>query len=332
MDWLYFLIVCIILFLVLQIITILRADCDLALTWIEKLGKSPDCLRDQVVWVTGASSGIGEALAVKLASVGCRLVLSARREDKLQTLKQKLIDLGYGTPENYLVLPLDLLAYDSHKKLPCDSHKGLVETVLKYFKKIDCLVNNAGRSQRAVISKTRFEVDQQMLAVNTLGPISLTKAVLPVFIQQNFGQVVVTSSVAGKFGAPGLGSYCASKHALHGWFDSLRVESVMYNINVTMACPGPVFSEALIHAFTEDPDKKLGVTMKPEEKRMSAARCAHLMAVAMANNIDEVWITGNPELSFLYMNQYLPGIFHRLAKRFAQKRLKKIMEGSNNLH
>ncbi|OWF35754.1 dehydrogenase/reductase SDR family member 7-like [Mizuhopecten yessoensis] len=324
MDWLYVLVGCVILFLVLQMFTLLQTDCDLALTWMQHIGKAPGCLKGKVVWVTGASSGIGEAVTLKLASAGCRLVLSARREDKLQTLKQQCVERGYGAPGDYLVLPLDLLAYDSHK--------GLVETVLKYFKKIDCLVNNAGRSQRALISRTSFEVDQQMLAVNTLGPISLTKAVLPVFIQQNSGQVVVTSSLAGKIGAPGLGSYCASKHALHGWFDCLRVESVMYNIQVTMVCPGPVFSEALMHAFTEDPDKKLGLEMKSDENRMTAARCAHLMAVAMANNMDEVWLTANPELSFLYMSQYLPGIFHWLAKRLGQNRFKKILEGNTDLH
>ncbi|XP_033734508.1 dehydrogenase/reductase SDR family member 7-like isoform X2 [Pecten maximus] len=324
MDWLYFLVGCAVLFLLLQICTLLRSDCDLALIWMKYIGKSPESLKGQVVWVTGASSGIGEALALKLASAGCRLVLSARREDRLQTLKQRCVELGYGTPNDYLVLPLDLLDYDSHK--------GLVETALKYFKKIDCLVNNAGRSQRAVISKTSFAVDQQMLAVNTLGSISLTKAVLPVFIRQNSGQVVVTSSLAGKIGSPGLASYCASKYALHGWFDCLRVESVMYNIHVTVACPGPVFSEALIHAFTEDPNKNLGLKMQPGEKRMTAARCAHLMALAMANNMDEVWLTANPELSYLYMNQYLPSIFHWLAKRFGQKRLKKILEGIGDLH
>ncbi|OPL20805.1 dehydrogenase 7 reductase sdr family member, partial [Mytilus galloprovincialis] len=185
---------------------------------------------------------------------------------------------GIGTGDIF-ILPLDLLDFGSHA--------NAVEVVLKYFKKIDVLVNNAGRSQRALWEKTSLEVDKAMLNVNVLGLLSLTKCILPQMIKQNYGRIVITSSLAGKLGAPGLGSYSGSKHALHGWFEALRIEGYNYNIDVIMVCPGPVFSEALLHAFTESGENTLGVEMKPTEKRMTAERCAYLMSVAMANDLDE---------------------------------------------
>ncbi|KAK3090809.1 hypothetical protein FSP39_014840, partial [Pinctada imbricata] len=260
-------------------------------------------LKGKVVWIVGASSGIGEALAYRLAQDGCILILSSRREDRLKQVSNKCLEYGTIQHKDILVLPLDMLDYKSHV--------AAMETVIKYFKKIDILVNNAGRSQRALWEKTSLEVDRQMLNTNVLGPLSITKAVLPHFIQQKSGHVVVTSSLAGKFGSPGLGSYSGSKHALQGWFDALRIEGYEYNINVTMVCPGPVFSEALQHAFTENEGQILGVDMKPGENRMPAERCAALMAVAMANNMDEVWITRNPELFYTYLFQYCPAIARR---------------------
>ncbi|XP_063425597.1 dehydrogenase/reductase SDR family member 7-like [Mytilus trossulus] len=309
----------------IQIIRIFFSDCDLHLQWYCKFGETPASLKGKVVWITGASSGIGEALAYKLSSVGCKLILSARREDRLKQVKDHCLkqNPGIGT-KDILILPLDLLDFGSHA--------NAVEVVLKYFKKIDVLVNNAGRSQRALWENTSLEVDKAMLNVNVLGLLSLTKCILPQMIKQNYGRIVITSSLAGKLGAPGLGSYSGSKHALHGWFEALRIEGYNYNIDVTMVCPGPVFSEALLHAFTESGEKTLGVEMKPTEKRMTAERCAYLMSVAMANDLDEVWLSGNPELFFLYLYQYFPTITRRLGRRIGAKRVKKLQSGMTNLH
>ncbi|XP_076099466.1 dehydrogenase/reductase SDR family member 7-like isoform X3 [Mytilus galloprovincialis] len=271
--------------LFIQIIRILLSDCDLHLQWYCKFGETPASLKGKVVWITGASSGIGEALAYKLSSVGCKLILSARREDRLKQVKDHCLkqNPGIGTGDIF-ILPLDLLDFGSHA--------NAVEVVLKYFKKIDVLVNNAGRSQRALWEKTSLEVDKAMLNVNVLGLLSLTKCILPQMIKQNYGRIVITSSLAGKLGAPGLGSYSGSKHALH----------------------------------------TLGVEMKPTEKRMTAERCAYLMSVAMANDLDEVWLSGNPELFFLYLYQYFPTITRRLGRRIGAKRVKKLQSGMTNLH
>ncbi|XP_063427122.1 dehydrogenase/reductase SDR family member 7-like [Mytilus trossulus] len=303
-------------FLFIQIIRILLSGCDLHLQWYCKFGETPASLKGKVVWITGASSGIGEELAYKLSSVGCKLILSARREDRLKQVKDLCLKQysGIGT-EDIFILPLDLLDFGSHA--------NAVEVV---FKKIDVLVNNAGRSQRALWEKTSLEVDKAMLNVNVLGLLSLTKCILPEMIKQNYGRIVITCR------APGLGSYSGSKHALHGWFEALRIEGYNYNIDVTMVCPGPVFSEALLHAFTESGEKTLGVEMKPTEKRMTAERCAYLMSIAMENDLDEVWLSGNPELLFLYLYQYFPTITRRLGRRIGAKRVKKLQSGMTNLH
>ncbi|XP_062590643.1 dehydrogenase/reductase SDR family member 7-like [Saccostrea cucullata] len=324
MDWLSVIVMLLVVGMIVQCVRLFLSDCDLELQWAEKFGYATGTLKDKVVWITGASSGIGESLAYRLAADGCSLVLSARREERLQQVKQNIIDRGYLKKENILVLPLDLL--------DLKSHSDAVETVLKYFKKIDILVNNAGRSQRSLIERCPVEVDRQVFEINTLSPISLTKAVLPHFMERIAGHVVFTSSIAGKIGSPGLGSYACSKHALQGWLDALRTEMYPYNINVTSVCPGPVFSEALVHAFTDKIDTSLGVTMDPREKRMSSERCATLMAVAMANRLDEVWISPHPELFYVYLFQFLPSTAKRIAKVLGQDRVDKIKSGSASLH
>lgn len=306
-----------------MVVVILSSDCDLTLLWCMKFGKSPDYLVGKVVWITGASSGIGESLALELARAGCKLVLSARREDRLNDTKARCLVQGKTRSEDILVLPLDLL--------DLSSHQTAMDTVIKYFKHIDILVNNAGRSQRSLIDQTPIEVDKGLFDIDVFAPISLTKTVLPHMVSRKQGHFFVTSSVAGKLAAPGSGSYTAAKHAINGFFDCLRIESNPSNISVTIACPGPVYSEALLHAFTDTPDKKLGVSMDKSGKRMTAERCAHLMAVAMANQLFEVWISPNPELLFCYLFQYLPSIAKRIAVTAGQKRAQRVKEMKDNL-
>ncbi|XP_046567150.1 dehydrogenase/reductase SDR family member 7-like [Haliotis rubra] len=311
---------------VVQVLRLFFADCDLTLQWAEMFGRSPgEACKGKVVWVTGASSGIGEGLAYRLAAAGCRLILSARREDELNRVKKTcLARYGGVQSEDILVVPVDLVQRDTHQQA--------VDTVIQHFKQIDCLVNNAGRSQRALWMKTSLEVDKECLELNTLGPLSLTKLVLPQMVQRKQGQVVVVTSIAGKFGAPGIGSYCGSKHALHGWFESLRIEGYDDNIKVTMVCPGPVFSDALKVAFTEQRSEGLGVEMRSSENRMATDRCAHLIAVAMSNSLDEVWVSRNPELSYCYLFQYFPAIARKIAVRLGQTRYRKVKAGINSLH
>lgn len=322
MFWL----IVVVLLLVYGFVIFKKFDCDLTLWWNTKFGKQPDSLADKVVWITGCSSGIGEALAYQFASASCRLVLSARREELLNNVKQKCLELSDGklSAKDIHVLPLDLLDFRSHS--------SAAETVLKYFKKVDILVNNAGRSQRSLIVDTPIEIDRRVIEIDLLGPVSLTKAILPHMIKQGEGHILCTSSVAGKLGAPGSGSYSAAKHGLQGFFDTLRIECAPQNISVTMACPGPVFSEALVHAFTSDPDKTLDVEMDRSWNRMTAERCAYLMVVATANRLHEAWITPNPELFYVYMFQYVPYFAKKIALKLGQARANKVRDGIADLH
>jgi len=178
---------------------------------------------DQVVWITGASSGIGEALALQLAAEGAKIVLSARREDELNRVRSLLVDQGLPA-ENFLVLPLDVTDHDS---MP-----AALNSVTGAFGRVDMLINNAGISQRSVCIETDMSVYRRLMEVDVLGQIALTKAVLPLMLEQGSGHIVVTSSVAGKLGAPYRTGYCAAKHAVMGFFDALRTEVIRHCLKV----------------------------------------------------------------------------------------------------
>ncbi|RMX53392.1 hypothetical protein pdam_00014261 [Pocillopora damicornis] len=265
------------------LIIIFVLDCDFILKFHEQFGAKPEeKLRGKVVWITGASSGIGENLAYELAKCGCKLVLSARRKEELERVKAKCIVLaGEKSPAiDVLVLPMDVTDYNSHK-----DH---AQAVMDHFQRIDILVNNSGRSQRGLVLDTPgVEVDKAMMTINVLGQISLTKVVLPHMIKHKTGQIIVTSSVAGKVGSPGQATYSATKYAIQGYYNTLRMEVNEHGIGVTLQ-------------FKEK------ATVQRDSKRMQPARCAHLMTVAMANKLDEVWISPNPVLLFIYISQYCP--------------------------
>ena len=165
-------------------------------------------INNKIVWITGASSGIGEALAYELASRNCKLILSARNIEALEKVKANCkIDV--------FILPLDLSDFDKAK-----TH---AQNAIAAFGKIDVLINNGGISQRSLIIDTDFSVDQKLIEVDYLGTVALTKAILPHFINNKNGQFVTITSLMGKFGSPYRSGYCGAKHALHGFFDVLSL-------------------------------------------------------------------------------------------------------------
>lgn len=184
----------------------------------------PRMSQNQVVWITGASSGIGEALAVAWAKQGIKLVLSARRREELERVAKSC-----GSAE-VLVHPLDLASGSDFE--------SDVKTVLAKFGRIDVVVQNGGISQRAAVKDTQMDVHRRVMEVNYFGAIALTKAALPSMLQQQSGHFVVISSVMGKIGTLHCSAYAASKHALHGYYDCLRAEVVDQGVNVTVICPG----------------------------------------------------------------------------------------------
>ena len=258
---------------------------------------------DKVVWITGASSGIGEALALRFAKAGAKLVLSARRETELQRVKGQT---GLAN-DRVFVLPLDLLDYNS---MP-----GKTQAVLDHFGRIDVLINNGGISQRSLVNETELSVYQRLMDVNFIGTVALTKAVLPVFLKQGKGQFGVITSLMGKFASPLRSGYAGAKHALHGFFDALRMEYEDQGVKVTLLCPGFIKTNISLNALTADGSAQ----QKMDEKQaqgMTAEDCAEQIFRAMEKEKMEAYI-GGKETFAVYLKRFFPGWLHRVVKRAA---------------
>ncbi|XP_050033534.2 dehydrogenase/reductase SDR family member 7-like [Dermacentor andersoni] len=261
------------------------ADADLMLLFKSKFGRSIVTLRGKVIWITGSSSGIGEYLAYELAKVGSRLVLSGTNLESLELEKNNCLEFGKDEGTEVVVLPFSICNFSTHSEQ--------LQKVLDHFVKLDVLVNNAGRSQRANFEEIPVEIDKEMFDCNTFGAISLTRCAVKYFKEKGVqARVVVTSSTAGKLGAPFSATYTGSKHALQGYYECLRLEGVILGgLDVTVTYPGPVFSRIRERAFTATPGKLYNMKDTPKSRLMPIERCAQLIAVAIANNMDEVWIS-----------------------------------------
>ena len=192
----------------------------------------------KVVWVTGASAGIGEALVKAFAKKGAKVVLSARREEEMKRVQK---EAGLNDT-NSLIIPIDLVHFEEIEPA--------IAKIKQKFSVIDVLVCNAGVSQRSLVKDTMLEVDRKIMELNYFSVIALTKKVLPGMIARKEGHIVVISSVMGKMSIPLRSAYCASKHALHGFFDALRSEVFKDNIKVTVICPGYVKTNVSVNAIT----------------------------------------------------------------------------------
>lgn len=256
-------------------------------------------VRDRLVWITGASSGIGEALAYELSQRGARLVLSSRRKEALEAVRQQCT-----RPQAHLVQPLDLADAPSLRKA--------ADTVSDEAGPVDVLVNNGGISQRSAAADTNMDVVRRIMEVNFFGAVQLTKAVLPTMRERNRGHIAVVSSVVGKFGTPQRSSYAASKHALHGWFDSLRAEVHDEGIGVTLVCPGFVRTNVASNALTAD-----GEPMGPEgrEKGIPPKQCANGIADAIEKDKAESYV-GGWEVIGVYVKRFFPSLFRRFIRQY----------------
>ncbi|OIN59307.1 SDR family oxidoreductase [Arsenicibacter rosenii] len=257
--------------------------------------------REKVVWITGASSGIGEALAIELARQGARLVLSARREDELR----RVAGLAGILPDNLFILPLDMARPDDFPQL--------VQAVTARFGQIDYVFQNAGITQRGLVSETALPVFQQLFDVNFFGVVALTKAILPVMQQQGSGHFVVTSSVAGKIGTKMRSGYCATKHALHGFFDSLRAEVYEQGLRVTIVCPGYIRTPISLHALNAKGEKH-GRMDDNQTKGMAPEVFARKLTRAVLRSKNEVYI-GGYEVVGIYLQRFFPGLLSYILRR-----------------
>ena len=259
-------------------------------------------LQEKVIWITGASSGIGEALVYSLAKENAKLILSARRKQELErvALSAKL------STENYYILPIDLDA-------PKDFEQKKNE-VLQKFGRIDVLINNGGISQRSLAKDTTVEVDRQIFETNFFGTIALTKIVLPEFIKQKSGLFVVVSSAVGKFGSPWRSGYSASKHALHGFFDSLRAEVHEDNVNVLLVCPGFIQTNVSRNALVGD-GTKLGTMDGATLKGLTAEKCADEIVCAIKNGKQEIIVSQFKERFGVWVMRFFPRVFSFMIRR-----------------
>ncbi len=260
--------------------------------------------KGQVVWITGASSGIGRALANQLSHLGALLILSSRREEELKKLKSAL-----PLPDDARVLPMDVSK--------TEEAQSKAARALEYFGRIDILINNAGISQRSAVEDTSLEIDRYIFEVNFFGNIALTRAVLPHMLQRNKGRIIVISSVAGRLGPPFRSAYAGSKHALHGWYDALRAETGDRGIQVHLICPGYIKTHISFNALDHE-GKKHGVMDPGQDAGMSAEKCAEKILEAVKKGKKEVII--GKEWIFVWIRKFFPGIYYRaLQKRARQK-------------
>jgi dehydrogenase/reductase SDR family member 7B len=256
-------------------------------------------LSGKVVWITGASSGIGEALAHALAARGSRLVLSSRREDVLENVRSKCTN-----PDQHFVRPLDMI--------DTDSFSSAIQEVHERFGQIDVLVHCAGISQRGIAIDTEIKVDRQLMELNYLGPVALTKQCLPSMLARESGHIVVISSLLGKFAMPKRAAYSASKHALHGFFDSLRAELHGQGIVVTLICPGFIRTNASIHALEGDGTKHNQMD-KEIAHGLPADECARQIVKAIERRRDEVYVCRKERIG-LYVSRFAPALFRRIVR------------------
>jgi dehydrogenase/reductase SDR family protein 7B len=256
---------------------------------------------NKVLWITGASSGIGKALAIGVSQQNCKLILSSRNKKALECVKMQC-----ENSHNIVVIPLDLENYVSLKQ-------KAAEAILA-FGKIDVLINNGGVSQRSLVGNTQIEVDKRIMDINYLGTVALSKAILPHFIENKSGQFVVTTSIVGKIGTPLRSSYAASKHALHGFFDSLRAEIHKNNIAVTLICPGFINTNISKNALTGNgiPQRKMDAATG---RGMSPERCATQMLKAIKIKKEEVYIAGAKEKFGVYVKRFFPKFFSILIRK-----------------
>ncbi|KAL0036520.1 hypothetical protein WJX77_011154 [Trebouxia sp. C0004] len=332
--------------------TFIRADADLSL-WTKRLPPK-NAFEDQVVWITGASQGLGEELAHYFAAHGARLILSSRKKEQLQRVKAECI--GKHAPDGIKVLPFDLIG-------PPEELQQAAAAAVQAFPSLDYLIHNAGASQHALAEDTSPDVTQKLFQLNTLAPINLTQALLPHILSskpppQSAGHapsqsqgdpadpraalpasgparqchIVVVGSMAGKVPSPGQSVYSGCKTALMGYFASLQTELSTRGVTVTICCPGPV--------ATGSPEQPRAIyngaglittnsSNKGSSKRMSPPRVAELIGKATYHRVDECWIARHPVLLMGYLMQYFPSLGIAVMKKIGPGRAAQMKGGSS---
>lgn len=258
----------------------------------------------KVVWVTGASSGIGKASALEFARQGARVILSSRRKEALEAVAS---EAPAAWQPDLRVLPLDLM--------DAEAMAGKAAEALAAFGQLDAVVHCGGISQRSLAQDTALEVDRRVMEVDYFGTVALTKAVLPTFLEQGAGQFIVVTSLMGLFSSPLRSGYCGAKHALHGFFESLRAEVHHAGIGITMVCPGFIRTDISLNAVVGDGSKQ-GTMDEKTGKGLTPEACAAQLVKAAHKGKAQVLI-GRSELLGAYLKRFFPGLLRRIVRKAA---------------
>ena len=257
-------------------------------------------LDGRLVWVTGASSGIGEAVARAAAAQGARVILSARRGDRLEEVRASC-----PRSDEHVALPLDL-----------GDEASVLEAAERVIEEIgvpDLVIHNGGVSQRSLVKDTDLSVMRRVMEVNYFGTVGLTMALLPAMRARGSGRFVVVSSLTGKFGTPLRSGYAASKHALHGFFDSLRAEVWGDGVGVTLVCPGFVRTQVSVNALTGDGAAQ-GTMDAATEKGLAPEVVAARILRAAEQEKDEILIAGREGFA-VWLKRFVPRLFNRMIRK-----------------
>ena len=258
-------------------------------------------LKGKVVWITGASSGIGKAIAQQCAALGAQVVLTARRHEELEKVRQLL-----NNPEQHISITADIT--------DASQVRHAYDQVLQQKGRIDWLINNAGLSQRALIQDTTMQTERAIMEVDYFSQVFLTKTVLPTFLEQKSGRIIFISSVAGLLGTQYRASYSAAKAAIHMWANSLRAEVTAQGVQVSVVFPGFVKTNVSLNALNGE-GKPQGHPDEAIENGLSAEDFAVQTVQALQNGEEYIVIGGKKEKLGVLVSRISPKVLYKMIRK-----------------
>jgi dehydrogenase/reductase SDR family protein 7B len=260
-----------------------------------------NALQNKVIWITGASSGIGEALVQECAKQQAIVVVSARREKELE----RVVKMAHLNSTNSLIIPFDLI--------DTSQAQHYAQQIIDVFGRIDILINNGGQSQRSEALDTSADTERALFEINYFSAVNLSKVVLPIMLKQGHGKIVILSSIAGKFGFYLRSSYSAAKHALHGYFESLRLEVEKKGVSVLMVCPGKIKTNISVNAVSSNGTAHNKMDQS-HQNAVTAEFCAKQIIHGILTNQEEIFV-GGKELLSVKIKRFFPGLFGKIIRK-----------------
>jgi short-subunit dehydrogenase len=256
---------------------------------------------DKRVLITGGSSGIGEALAYEFSKLNSKVIIASNQPEELKRVQDECNKIHPGC-EFY---EFDLSSQEDVQKK--------AEEIIKTYGGIDILINNGGISTRTNVLDTSIDIDRLAMEINYFSGVVLTKAFLPIMLKQGSGYIVATSSIAGDFGFPLRSAYSASKHAVYGFYESVRAEYLDQGIGVTIAAPGRVQTNISVNALDKD-GKPHGKMDPGQANGITVEKCAKAYIKAIRKNKPRAYI-GGKEILMVHIKRFFPRIFFKIVRK-----------------